>query len=114
MTNGPAITEENRVRSMAKLTTLGKAVPGALTGIGTGKTCPYRPPVPPAAAFPKSNPIKVVKGPALKREPFVAKTELPSTRSICTTPKEIHHHSSSIPSPISFIAIAITIVIEIP
>jgi hypothetical protein len=37
MANGPAITEENHVRSMEKLTTLGKAVPVALTGIGTGK-----------------------------------------------------------------------------
>jgi hypothetical protein len=29
MANGHAITEENRIRSMAKLTTLGKVVPGA-------------------------------------------------------------------------------------
>jgi hypothetical protein len=39
--------------------------------------------------------------------------ELPSTRSICNTPKEIHPHSSYIPSSISSIAIAISIVIEI-
>ncbi|KAK1612671.1 hypothetical protein QYE76_036344 [Lolium multiflorum] len=34
MANGPAITEGNHVRSMTKLTTLRKAVPAALTGIG--------------------------------------------------------------------------------
>jgi hypothetical protein len=45
MANGPAITEENRIRSMTKLTTLGKAVPGALTGTGTGKLRPYRVPL---------------------------------------------------------------------
>ena len=65
MANGPAITEENHVRSMAKLTTLGKAVPGAVTGIGTSKPRPYRPPVPPTAAFLRSNPTKAVKGPTL-------------------------------------------------
>jgi hypothetical protein len=42
MTNESAITEENHVKSMTKLTTLSKSVPGALTGIGTGKPHPYR------------------------------------------------------------------------
>jgi len=48
-----------------------------------------------------------------KKRAIRRQTEPPSIRSIYTTPKEIHHHSSSIPSPISSIAIAITIVIEI-
>ncbi|KAK1680268.1 hypothetical protein QYE76_041116 [Lolium multiflorum] len=51
MKNRPAITEENRVRSMAKFTTLEEVVPGALTGIGTGKPRTYHPPIPCAAAF---------------------------------------------------------------
>jgi hypothetical protein len=73
MANGPAITEENHVRSIAKLTTLRKAVSGDLTGIIMGKPHPYHPPVPPTAAFPKSNTIKVVKKPTLKRDSFVTK-----------------------------------------
>jgi hypothetical protein len=73
MANGPAINEENRVRSMAKVTMLGKVVLGDLTGTGTGKSRLYHPPVLCAAAFPRSNSIKVVKGPMPKREPFVAK-----------------------------------------
>ena len=73
MTNGPAITEEIRVTSAAKLTRLEEAVPEGLTDIGTGKPRPYRPPVPCAEAFLRSNPISFVKGPTPKREPFVAK-----------------------------------------
>ena len=73
MANGPAIIEENLVTSAAKSTKGQKLVPGSLAGTGTGKPRPYRQPVPLAAAFPRSNPIKVVKGLTLKREPFVAK-----------------------------------------
>jgi hypothetical protein len=53
MTIGPEITEENRVKSTTKLTTLEEAVLGTLTDIGTGKPHPYRPPVLGAAAFPR-------------------------------------------------------------
>jgi hypothetical protein len=45
MANGPPSTEENRVRSMAKFSMLGKVVSTALMGIGRGKPHPYRPPV---------------------------------------------------------------------
>jgi hypothetical protein len=94
MATGPVITDENNVRSMAKLTTLGKALPGALMGIGTEKPRRYRPPVPPAVAFPRSNTIKVLKGPTLKREQFVAKQSRhppdPSARL---------HHTEGDPSP---------------
>ncbi|KAK1626942.1 hypothetical protein QYE76_001257 [Lolium multiflorum] len=58
----------------------------------------------------QSKPYKLCEGPNAKGRVIRRQTEPSSIRSIYTTPKEIHHHSSSIPSPISSIAIAITIV----
>ena len=91
-------------------------LPVTLTGIGTGKARPCGPSVLAATAFPRSSPISSVKEPMPKGEPpesYSSPKRAAIIRSIYTTPKEIHHHSSSIPSPISSIAIAITIVIEI-
>jgi hypothetical protein len=63
--------------------------------------------------IPEVKPYKFLEGIDAEKRAIRLQTEPPSTISICTTPNEIHRHSSSIPSPISSIAIAITIVIEI-
>ena len=62
---------------------------------------------------PEVKPYKFCEGSHAKKRAIHRQIEPPSIRSIYTTPKEIRHHSSSIPSPTSSIAIAITIVIEI-
>ena len=75
------------------------------------------PPIPSARTVrhstPKVKPYKFYEGSDAKKRAIRRQTEPPPISSIYTTPKEIHHHSSSIPSPISSIVIAITIVIEI-
>jgi hypothetical protein len=77
MTNGPVITEENRVTSAAKLARIEEAVPEGLTDIGKGKSRPYDLP-----QHPEVKPYKFCEGPYAKGRAIRRQTELPSIRSI--------------------------------
>jgi hypothetical protein len=112
MANGPATTKENPITSAAKSTRGQKSVLGF-----SGHWYEQSPPILSACTVRRNTlevkPYKFYEGSDAKKRAIRRQKEPPPIRSIYATPKEFHHHSSSIPSPIFSIVIAITILIEI-